>query len=246
MEGELFRSELSQRLYIILKNHVLETLHGFKGVTGIQSIIDKIILWAPVREEEINILYKKIDAESLQSLFVQVALFYVKVSFTTEKKTVRIRTPQFEDLLKAFYYRVVSSPWVSSGEIWKFDPIRLDFTFRESFRAAIMDSVHIIDEVPAKPKEEEEEVFPDDSVSSFFPEDKIPPKSNATVVRDLPSSANSVVFDRKDSQSVVSSVSHGSSSRFSGVHVPKIVRIFETEKVDEEDEDDDSIHVPLS
>ena len=95
-------------------------------------------------------------------------------------------------------------------------------------------------------KEEEEEVFPDDSVSSFFPEDKIPPKSNATVVRDLPSSANSVVFDRKDSQSVVSSVSHGSSSRFSGVHVPKIVRIFETEKVDEEDEDDDSIHVPLS
>jgi hypothetical protein len=191
MDGEIFRSELTQRLYILLKNQAQETI----DVSGQakKQIHSKILEWpAAVRDEELNILRKR--SSEIDSLFTQVALLYVKLSHKAiENRTVRIRTPRLEDMIRLFYQNIITNPWCVKDELWKFDPIKLDFVLRECFRKAVMDSVQVIRSSAATasivssnsntfqkaPKrfEDDDEIYPDDSISSFLqPETEVKPK----------------------------------------------------------------------
>jgi hypothetical protein len=214
MDGEIFRSELTQRLYILLKVQAQETI----DVSGQakKQIHSKILEWpAAVRDEELNILRKR--SSEIDSLFTQVALLYVKLSHkAVENRTVRIRTPRLEDMVRLFYQNIISNPWCVKDELWKFDPIKLDFVLRECFRKAVMDSVQVIRSSAATasvvssnsnmlhkaPKrfEDDDEIYPDDSISSFLqPEQEVKPKEI------VPTNAENNSIDSQSTSSTSSS-----------------------------------------
>jgi hypothetical protein len=211
MDGEIFRSELTQRLYILLKTQAQESIDV--SVQHKKQIHSKILEWpGHVRDEELNILRKR--SNEIDSLFTQVALLYVKLSHkAVENRTVRIRTPRLEDMVRLFYQNIISNPWCVKDELWKFDPIKLDFVLRECFRKAVMDSVQVITNtvsaasvissassvLPKQPKkfEDDDEIYPDDSISSFLqPEAEAKPKEQE---KDEDSSSTSSSSSSEDS-----------------------------------------------
>ena len=169
MDGELFKSEITQRLYLVLKEQALESLRGIKDAKNSKELLDLYAKWGPqVRDEEMLALRGKMDADSLSNLFTQVALMYVRMSHSSyEKKTVKIKTPHVDELVRNFFQRLVSNTWIQNGGLWKLDPIKLDFMFRETFRSAVMDSVHVVEAEKTQEKWDDD-VGPDDSVSRFL------------------------------------------------------------------------------
>ena len=178
MDGELFRSELTQRLYLLLKAQVQDALASSSRTPAqMRQFHAKILEWpAIVRDEELAVLRSK--SSEIDTLFVQVAMLYVKLSHkSTENRVVRISRPRIEDLVRTFYQAVLHNPWGSSGEVWKFDPIKLDFVLRECFRKAIMESVQVVHSQAPPPapsvlsrRDDDTEIGPDDSISNFLGE----------------------------------------------------------------------------
>jgi hypothetical protein len=174
MDGELFRSELTQRLYLLLKSQAQDTLGSLERVSTAQKrqVQTKLLEWpANVRDEELSVLRSK--SPEVDNLFLQVAMLYVKLSHkSTENRVVKITRPRLEDLLRSFYQNLLKNAWGASGELWKFDPLKHDFVMRECFRKSIMDSVQIV-QTAAPPSvfsrnETDTEIGPDDSISNFL------------------------------------------------------------------------------
>jgi hypothetical protein len=177
MDGELFRSELTQRLYLLLKVQVHDALASTtRSAAQTRQFHAKILEWpAAVRDEELSLLRSK--SSEIEGLFVQVAMLYVKLSHkSTENRIVKISRPRIEDLLRGFYQAILHNPWGSSGELWTFDPIKLDFVLRECFRKAIMESVQVVQSQAPPPalsrrddrRDDDTEIGPDDSISNFL------------------------------------------------------------------------------
>jgi len=188
MDGELFRSELTQRLYLLLKAQVQDALASSRTPAQMRQFHAKILEWpAAVRDEELAVLRSK--SSEIDTLFVQVAMLYVKLSHkSTENRVVRISRPRIEDLVRSFYQAILHNPWGSSGEVWKFDPIKLDFVLRECFRKAVMESVQVVHTQVPPPapsvlsrRDDDTEIGPDDSISNFLgdprPAPILPPPS---------------------------------------------------------------------
>lgn len=183
LDGELFKSELVQRLYLILKIQAATSIRGVWDVTKNKQ--DKTTYlkalafysqWSPsLKEEELRRIrvHRGVD-----ELWLQVAMLYVKLSHKTpEARTVRIKTPLLEDLLEQFFVKLAKSHFCETGELWTYDAVKLDYALREIFRHAIICSVTTLETVHEEPKvvapapkkeEEDEEVYPDDSISSFL------------------------------------------------------------------------------
>jgi len=178
MDGELFRSELTQRLYLLLKAQVQDALaSAARSPAQMRQFHAKILEWpAAVRDEELAVLRSK--SSEIDTLFVQVAMLYVKLSHkSTENRVVRISRPRIEDLVRSFYQAILHNPWGSSGDMWSFDPIKLDFVLRECFRKAIMESVQVVHSQAPPPapsvvsrRDDDTEIGPDDSISNFLGE----------------------------------------------------------------------------
>lgn len=182
LDGELFKSELVQRLYLILKIQAASSIRGVWDVTKNKQ--DKgtyakalafYSQWSPsLKEEEMRRIrvHRGVD-----ELWLQVAMLYVKLSHKTpEARTVRIKTPLLEDLLEQFFVKLAKSHFCETGELWSYDAVKLDYALREIFRHAIICSVTTLESVHEEPKitapppkkEEDDEVYPDDSISSFL------------------------------------------------------------------------------
>lgn len=177
MDGELFRSELTQRLYLLLKAQVHDALASTtRSAAQTRQFHAKILEWpAAVRDEELSLLRSK--SSEIEGLFVQVAMLYVKLSHkSTENRIVKISRPRIEDLVRGFYQAILHNPWGSSGELWTFDPIKLDFVLRECFRKSIMESVQVVQSQAPPPslarrherRDDDTEIGPDDSISNFL------------------------------------------------------------------------------
>jgi len=190
LDGELFKSELVQRLYLILKTQATESIRNVWDVTkGKQTstyskALGFYIQWSPtLRDEEM----RRVRAHrGVDELWLQVALLYVKLSHKTpEARTVRIKTPVLEDLLEHFFRKLAKSHFTETGELWSYDAVKLDYAMREIFRHAIICSVVLLEsaaDVQAPPapvvkkskldadmrEADDEEIYPDDSISSFL------------------------------------------------------------------------------
>jgi len=253
LDGEIFRSELTQRLYLLLKSQAQDLLSSLSAKERLQ-VLERLRVWpAEVRDEEIQTLKSK--SVEVELLFAQVAMLYVKTSYkSNENRVVKIRNPRIEDLVRNFYLNLIGTPWVKNGELWTYDPIKLDFCLREQFRKAIMDSIQVIQEAapPAQPVTKREEVYPDDSASNFLPprdsDDETVDASDeddATVkgkdINDGATIKRGVSFTRKD-ESVYSSVSNTSGkSKYASAIKPKIKPLDEPIKIILEEEDDASV-----
>jgi len=201
-------------MYLSMKTHAVESLRsafhsGSKDMYG--NVLKSYTQWTiAVREEELTSIKR---TDGIDSLWLQVAVMYVKQSYRsndTDAVSVRIKTPELEEFVQAFYKWVVRAPGCASGELWAFDPIRLDFAMREAFRCALMDSIHVL-----HVEKVEEDVGPDDSVSHFGDDD------DATTVVSVKSKRP----DKKSvgsGASVVRSVAKSVASRTSRLSAPKI------------------------
>ena len=181
LDGELFKSELVQRLYLILKIQAATSIRGVWDVTKNQQnkstyakALSFYAQWSPsLKEEELRRIrvHRGVD-----ELWLQVAMLYVKLSHKTpEARTVRIKTPLLEDLLEQFFVKLAKSHFCETGELWSYDAVKLDYALREIFRHAIICSVTTLETVHEEPKiavppkkEEDDEIYPDDSISSFL------------------------------------------------------------------------------
>jgi hypothetical protein len=244
LDGEIFRSELTQRLYLLLKSQTQDFLSQLTAKER-GPAIERVLAWPSiVRDEELATL--KARGAELDLLFAQVAMLYVKTAHkSNENRVVKIRNPRIEDLLRNFYRNVVATPWCKTGELWTFDPIKLDFCMREQFRKALMDSIEIIQEAPSeRPSERperERQITADDSASNFVLPESDEDDDETVKGREINDNATikrGVSFNRRD-ETVYSSASNTSGrSRYANAIKPKIKSLDEPIKIILEEEEE--------
>jgi hypothetical protein len=162
MDGELFKAEICQRLFIWLKSQANETLEPvfLKSNAEYSKVLDAYRLWSSeVAQEELLALQEKAGGtEELQSAWVAVSLHWVRLNKKADtgpggRTSVKIKTPDPRDLLKNFFVSLCSKSWCTRGDLWSMDPVKQDFVFREVFRQSVGNSIHFLQET-AEPLQE--------------------------------------------------------------------------------------------
>ena len=161
MDGELFKAEICQRLFLWLKSQASESLETMfaKSPAEYAKILDMYRTWSPsVCEEELSALEDRAGGkEELNSAWIAVSMLWVRLNKKSDssKTSVKIRTPDVKELLKKFFVLLCSKTWCIKGELWSMDPMKQDFVFREVFRQSVGNSVHFIQEEEKEVKKEE-------------------------------------------------------------------------------------------
>jgi len=161
MDGELFKAEICQRLFLWLKAQATESLETAfaKSPAEYSKILDLYKSWSQtVCDEELSALQEKAGGkEELNSVWIAVSMHWVRLNKKSEsaKASVKIKTPDARELLKKFFVLLCSKTWCIKGELWSMDPMKQDFVFREVFRQSVGNSVHFIqdEERPVAVKE---------------------------------------------------------------------------------------------
>ena len=153
MDGELFKAEICQRLFIWLKSQANETLESVFGRSSTEyaKVLEAYRAWpTEVAKEELLALQEKAGgAEELQSAWVAVSLHWVRLNKKSDsagKTSIKIKTPDPRDLLKNFFVSLCSKSWCTRGDLWTMDPVKQDFVFREVFRQSVGNSIHFLQE----------------------------------------------------------------------------------------------------
>jgi flagellar biosynthesis GTPase FlhF len=162
MDGELFKTEVAQKLFLLLKSQASESLsplYNDKSLAEYTRAIETFKSWPQdIRDEELATLESRAGGkEELRQLWTSVSAQWVRLTRKSEhaKASVKIRTPDAADVLKSFFIHLVSKTWCARGELWTMDPLKQDFVFREVFRQAVGESVHILED--SKPEKDEDE-----------------------------------------------------------------------------------------
>lgn len=162
MDGELFKTEVAQKLFLLLKSQASESLsplYNEKSLSEYTRAIDTFKSWpVEIRDEELSALETRAGGkEELRQLWTAVSAQWVRLTRKSEhaKASVKIRTPEAADVLKSFFIHLVSKTWCARGELWTMDPLKQDFVFREVFRQAVGDSVHILEDSKSDKDEDE-------------------------------------------------------------------------------------------
>jgi hypothetical protein len=159
MDGELFKAEICQRLFLWLKTQANESLESSYSKTPAEyaKVLEMYRSW-PLevsREELLTLQEKAGGAEELQSAWVAVSLHWVRLHKKADanasgKTSVKIATPDPRDLLKNFFVSLCSKTWCIRGDLWSMDPVKQDFVFREVFRQSVGNSIHFLQESEAR------------------------------------------------------------------------------------------------
>jgi len=160
MDGELFKTEVAQRLFLWLKVQASESLSPVfvnKSLGEYTKVLGKYKVWPPeVSSEELSTLEAKAGGpEELKQVWTAVSAQWVRLTRRSEsgKASVKIKTPEPMEVLKNFFLSLVTKTWCARGELWDMDPVKQDFVFREAFRQAVSESVHVIDDTVKEIKE---------------------------------------------------------------------------------------------
>jgi hypothetical protein len=150
MDGELFKAEICQRVYMWLKTQACEALEPVfcKSTEEYKKVVEAYRAWSPqIEKEELVALYEKSGgAEELQSAWVTLSMHWVRLNKKGEtgKGSIKIRNPESKDLLKHFFVTLCSKSWCIKGDLWSMDPVKQDFVFREVFRHSVANSIHFL------------------------------------------------------------------------------------------------------
>ena len=195
MDGELFKTEVAQRLFLWLKTQASESLASLfseKSLSEYTRAIDTYKAWPQqVAEEELASLETRAGgAEELKQVWTAVSAQWVRLTRKSEnsKASVKIRTPEPRLILKAFFMNLVQKTWCVRGELWAMDPVKQDFVFREAFRQAVSESVHIVEDAKDDAKPESEPVK-QELKSEPKPEPKEVPKPAEPEPKEVPKPA---------------------------------------------------------
>ena len=183
MDGELFKTEVAQRLFLWLKTQASESLSNLfndKSLSEYTRAIDTYKAWPrEVAEEELSALETRAGgSEELKQVWTAVSAQWIRLTRKSEnsKASVKIKTPEPSEILKAFFMNLVQKSWCSRGDLWNMDPVKQDFVFREAFRQAVSESVHIVDEEKLKDVVEPRAEFKPEPKEEPKPEPKEEPK----------------------------------------------------------------------
>ena len=187
MDGELFKAEICQRLFLWLKSQACESLEVLytKSAQEYSKALEVYRTWpSEVSKEELQTLQEKAGgSEELQSAWVSVSMHWVRLNKKADagKTSIKIKTPDPRDLLKNFFGSLCSKSWCIKGELWGMDPVKQDFVFREVFRSSVGNSVHFLQEErePREAKPEVKETKPEvkESRPEAKPEPEVKPES---------------------------------------------------------------------
>lgn len=187
-DGRLFQKEIARRLYSDLKGLVLESLSTLRESTeGAKDDylegLDHCRNWHPlVASEEMNRANARF--RDLQVRVHAVSLLYGRILYTEQckelgeppaRKSMNMQPPDAETLVRGFFARACTLPWVRNGSFWAMDPFQQDFMLKEAFRDAlaqdcVLVKISDVDDLQARAMTGQlallsEEVGPDDSVS---------------------------------------------------------------------------------
>ena len=212
MDGELFKAEICQRLFLWLKTQANESLEPSYAKTPAEyaKVLEMYRSWPlEVSKEELLTLQEKAGgAGELQSAWVAVSLHWVRLhkkadtSTSGGKTSVKIATPDPRDLLKNFFVSLCSKTWCIRGDLWSMDPVKQDFVFREVFRQSVGNSIHFLQESDARAddsvlkKQEEkssrEETKRKEEVEQPKESERTVPEEETLVNKDVESKASEV------------------------------------------------------
>jgi len=217
MDGELFKAEICQRLFLWLKTQANESLEPSYAKTPAEyaKVLEMYRSWPlEVSKEELLTLQEKAGgAGELQSAWVAVSLHWVRLhkkADTGGKTSVKIATPDPRDLLKNFFVSLCSKTWCIRGDLWSMDPVKQDFVFREVFRQSVGNSIHFLQESDARAddsvlkKQEEkssrEETKRKEEVEQPKESERAVPEEETLVNKDVESKASEVAekFEEKE------------------------------------------------
>jgi len=218
MDGELFKAEICQRLFLWLKTQANESLEPSYAKTPAEyaKVLEMYRSWPlEVSKEELLTLQEKAGgAGELQSAWVAVSLHWVRLHKKADtsggKTSVKIATPDPRDLLKNFFVSLCSKTWCIRGDLWSMDPVKQDFVFREVFRQSVGNSIHFLQESDARAddsvlkKQEEkssrEETKRKEEVNQPPESERAVPEEETLVSKDVESKASEVAekFEEKE------------------------------------------------
>jgi hypothetical protein len=200
-DGRLFQKEIARRLYSDLKGLVLESLTTLRESTEGSSAdylegLDHCRNWHPlVASEEMHRANARF--RDLQVRVHAVSLLYGRILYTEQckelgeppaRKSMNMQPPDAETLVRGFFARACTLPWVRNGSFWTMDPFQQDFMLKEAFRDALAQDcvlVKISDSVDTQSGQLgmlSEEVGPDDSVSCVMERTITQERDEASVV----------------------------------------------------------------
>lgn len=159
MDGELFKAEICQRVFLWLKTQACESLEPmFQKPQEYIKSIEMYKSWSAevAKEELLSLQEKSGGAEELNSAWVALSMHWVRLNKKSDggKSSVKIRNPDPRELLKNFFFTLCSKTWCVKGDLWTMDPVKQDFVFREVFRHSVANSIHFIAEDSASTSHE--------------------------------------------------------------------------------------------
>jgi len=189
-EGMLFRDENAKKLFLDTKDLMIESMYAahknFKGEMY-QTILDKYSFWEPYVEAE-EVARMRFKFKEIETRLLSVVVFYAKFLFNQDD-VINIKKPKVETFLKGMFTRLAKNHHVRNSTFFDMDPLKQDFVIRDIFRQSlsndciqlvIKQEINVIEEKSSTPTSqevgkarfsdskivlEEEEVYPEDSVS---------------------------------------------------------------------------------
>lgn len=169
-EGVLFRDEVAKKLFIDTKDWVLKCLltsrKAFKDELY-EKVLEKFQEWDDAAAE--SVMEKTMDYPDVTSRLQPSCVLYAKLLYGTYGgggQPVTIRKPKLEILMRGMMTRVAALRSIQNSTFFDQDALRQDYAMRDIFRQALYDCIEIVEDADVEePPREEEDVYPDDSIS---------------------------------------------------------------------------------
>jgi hypothetical protein len=197
-DGKLFQKEIARRLYGDLKSILIESLTALRESTidsPLQYVegLDHCRNWHPIVALD-EMARTTLRFQDIEVRVHAVSLLYARILFSEQcrelgeplaSKSLHMLPPRAEMLLRGFFARACSAPWIRNGSFWKMDPFQQDFILREAFNDALAQDCALVTvrDMPLNPRADtvrheesedigqlallSEDVCPDDSISYF-------------------------------------------------------------------------------
>lgn len=248
-DGKLFQKEIARRLYSDLKGVVLDSLSTLRETTegapaSYLEGLEHCRNWHPlVASEEMHRINARF--KDLQVRVQAVSLLYGRILYAEQckelgeppgKKTLRMHAPMAESLVKGFFARACTAPWVRNGSFWKMDPFQQDFVLREAFRDALAQDCVLVTVQDASTEESgqlgslSEDVKPEDSVSCIMEREEAPvlETKQAEAIPEEETTAEAINSEEHEApRSRGASVASASGASASGAHDAPVLQALE-------------------
>jgi len=171
-EGMIFKDEGAKKLFLDIKSIVFDSLQTkfvlYDSDTYASHLKSYVLWYDDIGSEELTRAQNLYP--DMKDRVVKVTILYAKYIFanSNDSNEVNIEKPTLESFIKGMYTRACRTKSIRNGTFFDLDPLKQDFVFRDFFRQTLGNDcikVSEVEEFKTEPLKEEDEIYPDDSIS---------------------------------------------------------------------------------